>query len=190
MPDAVLPAGQNAAPSVQTLESGSEQHFEIDQRRGAVDGAAHFAKAAFAVEIARAGTRVPGIEADGVGGPGSSDATRLFEATAADSFALVTRIDRHRGEVERFLAGVEIFPVDGPGLAGGKREHGDDAAAEFGDVNGAAAHGEERAFFREARGPIALAVLAGQVAVDGGAEEDQAGDIALGGGLEGKGHGG
>ena len=162
----------------------SKQQLEIDERREAIDGAADFAVAAFAVEVAGTGVRVEGVEANGVGRPLGGDSARFLDAEAADAFALVTRVDSHCGEIERAFAGVEVFSVDGPGLAGGEGQRGDELTAESGDVDGSSLHLGARASFRGSRDPVALAVLPRVVAIDCRAKQYQIGNVAIGGGLE------
>jgi hypothetical protein len=124
-----------------------EEKFVIDQRRFAIGDSADFGVAAARVKLAGTSFGVPGVETDGVGGPGFGDAFGFFETAAADSLALPGRRDGHREKIEGFLAGREITAVYGPRFLGGETQGGNDFPAVSRHEYSRTAHGEKNALF-------------------------------------------
>jgi hypothetical protein len=169
---------------------GLEQEFVVDERGGAVGGAAGFAVAAFGVEVAGAAGQIVGIETDSVGGPGVGDADHVGEHGATEATALAAGGDGHGEEIERSRAFGEIFEVDGPGFFGGQGERADDDATVTDDVDARVAEGMEDAFLGDGGCPRAGAEVAGERFVGGEAESGDGGGVGSGRELEGDLHGG
>src|SRR3984957_17938682 len=155
-------SGDSSLGNPSTIRS-SQQHFKIDQRRTAVSLATTLAESALGIEPTSAGLGIEGIEADGIGGPGSDSFRSFPEQHLADAMALVRWTDHHVGEVDRLLHRREVGNVNRPGLLGCQAHGSDDVLAIARDYDLRVAHAKEDALFGRLARPGAVAVAESQV---------------------------